>query len=110
MTYVLSNPSPPLFLSIVCCASAWLLIAGFVWSLWLALCDGTRHLKKLHQIPCDRCQYFTGEYLLKCTVHPCKAFLEDAIDCHDFESRASSVPAIPCRVCSVPGRLTHIKM
>jgi hypothetical protein len=51
MTYVLSNPSPPLFLSIVCCASAWLLIAGFVWSLWLALCDGTRHLKKLHQIP-----------------------------------------------------------
>lgn len=46
---------------------------------------GWKNLIRLHQIPCDRCTFFTGEFNLKCTVHPCKAFNERAIDCLDYE-------------------------
>lgn len=49
-----------------------------------------QHLKKLHQIPCARCVFFTGEYNLKCTVHPYKALNEDAIGCIDYRSVKSS--------------------
>ena len=99
MRHVLSIPPTQLLLNILCCTSVWLLVAGFIWSVCLAFRDGIRHLKKLHQIPCNRCQYFTGEHLLKCTVHPCKAFSEDALNCLDFEARTSRVPTIPRRVC-----------
>jgi hypothetical protein len=46
---------------------------------------GWANLVRLHQIPCDRCAFFTGEFNLKCTVHPCKAFNEQAINCQDYE-------------------------
>jgi hypothetical protein len=49
-----------------------------------------QHLKRLHQIPCDRCIFFTGEYNLKCTVHPYKALNEDAIGCSDYVPGKSS--------------------
>lgn len=54
----------------------------------MALQDGVARLKRLHQIPCSRCAYFTGDYRLKCTVHPCKALTEDALDCRDYAPTA----------------------
>jgi hypothetical protein len=54
-------------------------------SMWKSLNKGWSNLVRLHQIPCDRCAFFTGEFNLKCTVHPCKAFNERAIDCLDYE-------------------------
>lgn len=50
----------------------------------VALRDGVEYLKKLHRIPCDRCQYYTGPHYLKCPVHPMMALSEEAINCRDF--------------------------
>jgi hypothetical protein len=63
-----------------------LVLVNFAWSTWKTLKQDLLHLQKLHQIPCDRCVFFTGEYRLKCTVHPHKAFHEEAIDCIDYRS------------------------
>ncbi|MBW4550103.1 MAG: hypothetical protein KME35_03175 [Aphanocapsa sp. GSE-SYN-MK-11-07L] len=57
----------------------------FCTSVWLAIRDGFTRLQRLHQIPCSHCAYFTGSYHLKCTVHPCKALSEEAIDCRDYQ-------------------------
>jgi hypothetical protein len=62
------------------------LLIGFLWAVSIALRESTARLKRLHSIPCDRCVYFTGNRYLQCTVHPYKAFTEDAVDCYDFES------------------------
>jgi hypothetical protein len=59
-------------------------------STWKTVEKDWQHLKRLHQIPCDRCVFFTGEYNLKCTVHPSKALNEDAIGCIDYRSPKSS--------------------
>jgi len=76
-------------------ACALLLTSFCCWSLWNTAREGLRHLRRLHQVPCHRCQYFTGEHWLKCTVHPCRAFSEAAIDCPDFEPlERTRVPAI----------------
>ena len=42
------------------------------------------NIKKLNQVPCKNCQYFSGNHYLKCAVHPAIAFTEDAIDCSDY--------------------------
>lgn len=62
----------------------------FFSSIWIAAQDGLTHLKRLHQIPCSRCVYFTGDYHLKCTVHPCRALSEAAIDCLDYQPAQSA--------------------
>jgi hypothetical protein len=62
------------------------LTAIFVWSLQRAFREGIIHLKRLHSIPCSRCAYFTGDYRLKCTVHPIIALTEEALECGDYES------------------------
>jgi hypothetical protein len=41
----------------------------------------------LHQIPCPDCMYFTGDYRLKCPVHPIEALSEEALNCKDFEPK-----------------------
>lgn len=64
----------------------WLVLASFLWSLWKDLVRGCANLQRLHQVPCCRCTFFTGDYYLKCTVHPGKALTEEAIDCLDYES------------------------
>ncbi|MGC8711467.1 MAG: hypothetical protein ACP5RH_03660 [Leptodesmis sp.] len=72
-------------LTIAGCSFCAVVLTGFFgWSFWSTAREGIRYLRRLHQVPCHRCQYFTGEHLLKCTVHPCKAFSEGAIDCLDF--------------------------
>ncbi|WP_337906916.1 hypothetical protein [Iningainema tapete] len=45
---------------------------------------GIATVKRLHQIKCADCQFFTGDYHLKCTVHPSFALTEEAINCSDF--------------------------
>lgn len=69
---------------LVCCVTAWALLTIFLSSTWVAARDGIARVKRLHQIPCSGCQFFTGEYTLKCTVHPISALTEEAIDCSDF--------------------------
>lgn len=63
----------------------WLVLLTFFLTLCFAVQDGLARLKQLHEIPCNRCVYFTGSHHLKCTIHPCIAQTEDAISCHDFE-------------------------
>jgi hypothetical protein len=55
------------------------------WSALKSLNKGRLNLIRLHQIPCDRCAFFTGEFNLKCPVHPYNALNEQAIDCLDYE-------------------------
>jgi hypothetical protein len=50
---------------------------------------GFEQVARMHQVPCNRCAYFTGDYNLKCTVNPYRALTEEAISCRDFE-RATS--------------------
>jgi hypothetical protein len=61
------------------------LLIGFLWAVGTAVRQSIARLQRLHSIPCDQCVYFTGCHHLKCTVHPCKALTEDAVDCLDFE-------------------------
>jgi hypothetical protein len=52
--------------------------------------EGIHYLQHVHEIPCDRCAFCTGDYRLKCAVHPSKAFTETAIHCLDYEPHQSS--------------------
>jgi len=63
----------------------WLVILSYFWSLGKNIYKGLMYVRRLHQIPCSRCSFFTGEYNLKCTVHPDRALNEEAIDCSDYE-------------------------
>ncbi|WP_205127386.1 hypothetical protein [Okeania hirsuta] len=47
--------------------------------------QGISYVRRLHQIPCSRCIFFTGDYRLKCTVHPYNALTETALNCSDYE-------------------------
>ncbi|NEZ58061.1 hypothetical protein D0962_04560 [Leptolyngbyaceae cyanobacterium CCMR0082] len=57
-----------------------------IWRMLHTLKQGANYVRRLHQIPCSRCAYFTGDYRLKCTVHPVSALTEEAIDCVDYVS------------------------
>ena len=59
------------------------------WSLLTAFRDGVTTVKQMHQIPCSGCQFFTGDYRLKCTVQPSIANSEDAIDCLDYQPKTN---------------------
>ena len=71
---------------LLCLVCAWSLVGLFFVSLYKASTEGLARLKRLHQIPCSNCAFFTKEYCLKCTVNPIIALSEEAIDCRDFES------------------------
>ena len=53
------------------------------WSLLGFARDIFNTAKKMHQIPCTKCRFFTGDHRLKCTVNPHVANTEEAIDCPD---------------------------
>jgi hypothetical protein len=76
---------------------AWLLVGTLFLRLWQTTKAGITHLKKLHQVPCSRCAFFTGDYRLKCTVNPSIAMSEEAIDCRDFESKLHELTCSSCR-------------
>ncbi|TVP66220.1 MAG: hypothetical protein EA342_12350 [Leptolyngbya sp. LCM1.Bin17] len=62
----------------------WTVLALFIWTGYLILRDTIRYSVGLHKIPCSRCKFFTGNYRLKCTIHPSLAMSEAAINCADF--------------------------
>lgn len=72
----------------ICFICLWVsMVLMFIVSVLQALKHGTNNLKKLHQIPCSKCDFFTNDYRLKCTLHPMKACTEEAINCFDFEAK-----------------------
>lgn len=73
------------FLVPVCFFCAWMLILLLFWSFWATMRDGYARAKRMHEIPCNGCQFFTNDYRLKCTVHPQIANSEAAINCRDYQ-------------------------
>jgi hypothetical protein len=78
---------------IFCALFSWSMVIVSVFSICLTLKKGTSHLKRLHQIPCHNCEYFTNDYRLKCTVNPVTACSEQAIGCIDFEPKTCNCNA-----------------
>lgn len=76
-----------LFLVPLCFVAAWTLTFLVLWNLWASAKYGITTVKRLHQIPCANCRFFTGNYYLKCTVHPSRALSEAAINCPDYGSK-----------------------
>jgi hypothetical protein len=72
------------FMVPICLVVAWGSVLLTVWQIYATARDGVKRAKQMHQIPCPNCQFFTGDYNLKCTVHPMSALSEDAIDCVDY--------------------------
>jgi hypothetical protein len=68
-----------------CCA--WILLFLSVWKTSKMIQENLNYLRRLHQIPCSSCKFFTGDYRLKCTIHPGKALSEEALNCQDFEAK-----------------------
>lgn len=83
--YLLIHALQPVLVP-VCFVTAWALVVLLLWNIWTTASDGITTVKRLHQIPCANCQFFTGDYHLKCTVHPTFALTEEAINCSDFYS------------------------
>lgn len=69
----------------LCFVTAWGLVVVMTAIVWKTLHRGIAHTQRLHQIPCTNCRFFTGDYHLKCTIHPCIALSETAINCRDYE-------------------------
>jgi hypothetical protein len=69
----------------VCLALAWSLVLMVAWNLWSAMRDSVARAKTMHQIPCATCRFYSGDYRLKCPVHPTLAMTESAINCPDYE-------------------------
>jgi len=67
----------------VCFVSAWALVALLLGTICTTARDGIATVKHLHQFPAPTVN-FTGDYHLKCTVHPTFALTEEAINCSDF--------------------------
>ncbi|MDW8201573.1 MAG: hypothetical protein RML75_10285 [Cyanobacteriota bacterium SKYGB_h_bin112] len=84
-------------MTLLCLACTWLLLILLPWCLWVSLREGVSRLKQLHSIPCSRCAFFTGDYRLKCAVHPITAFTHDAIHCADYEPIVSPPDRSLCR-------------
>ncbi len=63
-----------------------LILVVYLRSAWKNAKKNLIQLQRLHQIPCSNCLFFTGEYNLKCAVHPCKALSEEAIGCADYQA------------------------
>ena len=64
----------------ILCIAIWSIIGSYIfWKTLNKTNQGINYVKKLHQIPCANCVYFTGDHRLKCTVDPIKAMTENAI-------------------------------
>lgn len=86
-------------LHLVLCFIVWTLIFTLLfWRLIAIARQAVEHLQRLHQIPCNKCAYFTGDYRLKCTVNPTVAMSETAIGCRDFLYRDLDIHS-PCGGC-----------
>jgi hypothetical protein len=61
-------------------------LSSYLLSAWKNTKKNLIQLQRLHEIPCSHCLFFTGEYNLKCAVHPCNALSEKAIGCADYQN------------------------
>ena len=93
MSTLSSAQTTDLLVSLLCPILILIISFFFCLSIYLAMQDAITRVRRLHQIPCSRCAFFTGDYRLKCTVHPCKALSEEAIDCLDYEPTSVSTRA-----------------
>lgn len=75
----------------ICFCLTWGLILLLFFTIWSAIRDSLATAKRMHQIPCSGCQFFTDDYRLKCTVHPSIANTEAAIRCLDYCSTKGRV-------------------
>jgi hypothetical protein len=87
--FLLSNISS--VIPLLCPIVIWFMCLCFVVAILFALKDGVKRLRRLHQIPCDRCLYNTGSPYLRCPIHPLAAFSEEAICCRDFEPASTGL-------------------
>ena len=74
------------FLTPICFLLAWLLSISVIWSFSSAILETLARARQMHQIPCSKCQYFTNDYHLKCTIWPRVANTEEAINCADYQA------------------------
>ena len=102
-------------LHLVFCFSVWTVVSALLF--WRSLTisqQAINHLKRLHQVPCTNCAYFTGDYRLKCTVNPTIAMSETAIGCRDFihkeGTRHNQNPPNICGGCSAVKNCSNIKI
>ena len=65
---------------------ACLLLLICAWSVLGVFIDAIARAKRMHQIPCTQCRFFTNNYRLKCTVNPYIANTEEAIGCSEYRS------------------------
>lgn len=80
--------SVDILLAIVVPLSIWAMVLVFVLAILLAVSDGVQRLRRLHQVPCFRCQYYTNSPYLKCPVRPLDAGSEAALCCNDYQPAA----------------------
>ncbi|HAA29675.1 MAG TPA: hypothetical protein DCE56_20740 [Cyanobacteria bacterium UBA8553] len=78
----------------VCFCLAWGLIILLCLTILSAIRSSVANAKRMHQIPCTDCKFFTYDYRLKCTVHPSIANTETAVNCRDYCSKTKRVSAI----------------
>lgn len=102
-------------LHLVFCFSVWTVVSTLLFWRSLAISQqAINHLKRLHQVPCSNCAYFTGDYRLKCTVNPMLAMSEEAIGCRDFinkeGTRHNHNPQKTCVGCSGEKKCSSIKI
>ncbi len=77
--------SVDILLAIVVPLGIWAMVLVFVLAILLAVSDGIQRLRRLHQVPCFRCQYYTNSPYLKCPVRPLDAGSEAALCCADYQ-------------------------
>lgn len=66
--------------------AGWSFALLVVWQVWAVVRDAMNQARRMHQIPCANCQFFTNDPLLKCPVHPRLAMSEQAIGCPDYQA------------------------
>jgi hypothetical protein len=81
--------STEILLAVVVPLGIWAILLLFVLAILLATQDGMRRLKRLHQVPCFHCRYYTGSPYLKCPVRPVEAASEAALHCTDYAATDS---------------------
>ncbi|MBD1875948.1 hypothetical protein H6F75_20920 [Nodosilinea sp. FACHB-131] len=86
--------SADVLLAIVVPLGIWFMVLVFVLAILLAVSDGVQRLRRLHQVPCFRCQYYTNSPYLKCPVRPLDAGSEAALCCTDYQP-AACTPTLP---------------
>jgi hypothetical protein len=80
--------------TLFCAFCAWAIVILALSSLCITFKQGASHVRRLHQIPCTNCDFFTNDHRLKCTINPKIACTEEAIGCRDFEYKT-----VMCNAC-----------